>query len=87
MNLDRDSYGIGNLMPLATALSGSYVVVARGGRLPVHPAVLAWRFPSPQPGRNDRRTCRSGLSTFTSTSAIDCQVPSASRPLITGTVA
>lgn len=37
--------------------------------------------------RNDNRTCRSGLSTLMSTSAIDCHVPSASAPPSTGTVA
>src|ERR1700722_833396 len=35
----------------------------------------------------DRRTCRSGLSTFRSHSATDCQVPSARRPPRTGTLA
>src|SRR5215472_17310568 len=38
-------------------------------------------------GTNDRRTCRCGLSRFRSTTAIDCQVPSASDPPITGSTA
>ena len=41
----------------------------------------------PLSARNDSRTWRSGLSTLRSTSATDCQVPRASRPPITGSVA
>src|SRR5690606_36326396 len=43
------------------------------------------RFPHPL--RKDNLTLRSGLSTLRSTRAIDCHVPSASRPPTTGTVA
>ena len=38
------------------------------------------------PARNPRSTVRSSLSGFGSSNAIDCQVPSASRPSTTGTV-
>ncbi len=48
-------------------------------------------LPNPRPGPasalNDRRSRRSGLSTLRSTRAMDCQVPRARRPPITGTVA
>ncbi len=39
-----------------------------------------------QPGRKLSRTFRSGLSAFVSTSTTLCQVPSAGRPLRTGSV-
>ena len=42
-------------------------------------------FPENQPGRNDSRTDRTGLSPLVSTRQTDCQVPSAMRPFSTGT--
>jgi hypothetical protein len=38
----------------------------------------------PQAGRKESRTWRRWLSTFVSSTAIDCQVPSARRPPMTG---
>src|SRR6266699_4980331 len=49
--------------------------------------VSALRAGSGRYWSNDNRTVRSVLSAFRSTSAIDCQVPSASAPPTTGTVA
>ena len=52
--------------------------------------LAVWRLGSADtahPARKLNRTCRSGLSTLRSTRQMLCQVPSASRPSSTGTVA
>ena len=55
---------------------------------PAHRRHTRLNAPAPetlrQPGRKLSRTVRTGLSTLRSTSATDCQVPSASAPRITG---
>ena len=68
-------------LPLARGSDTPAKVTTHGGGSGAN--VAAW----PLQPRNDSRTCRSGLSTFTSTSAMDCHVPSASLPPSTGTLA
>src|SRR5688572_11773964 len=54
--------------------------------LTVVPADRCWTRSARQPPTKDRRTERCGLSVLVSTRQIDCQVPSAGRPSMTGMV-